>query len=345
MGKRMAKSPTQADVASIAGVSRTTVSLVLNDRQSTAIAITEETRKKVLEAAHLLGYEPNAMARSLRSGQSYTIGVLIPNLYNLHYLELLQGIEQELTDHGYHLILVVTNFDPERERGCFHALFQQRLDGLILMPTFWDKLPDEMSTLTERGDPVVFIPAEDTGIDWVAPDIGYGAEKMMDHLLACKHQRIGFLNGVVRPKLTRTRLETYRMKLEKKHLVVDPDLICDCGPTIEDGYQATQKLLRLPDPPTAIWAINDLLAVGVLRAIHEQNLSVPKDIAVAGFDDIALAAQLCPPLTTVRSPAKQMGKRAVEILLRRIQDPSCEPMKELFDTELIIRESTAATMI
>lgn len=336
----MTKSPTQADVARLAGVSRSTVSFVLNNRRGRAITITEGTRQKVLEAAEQLGYAPNALARSLRSGQSRIIGVLIPNLYNLHYLELLEGIEQELTDRGYHLALVVTNFDPERERSCFQSLFQQRLDGLILMPTFWDIMPNEMATLADRSSPAVFIPAEEAGTDWVAPDIRGGAELLMAHLLSLGHRRIGFVNGVVRPKLTQTRRAVYRENLASAEIPLDDALIRDCGPTMQDGYEATLALLSLVNPPTAVWAINDHLAAGALRAIQSRGMRVPEDVAVAGFDDTALAAQLSPPLTTIRTPARCMGQRAAQILLQRIAEPECEPMRELFTTELVVRHST-----
>ena len=341
----MPRSPTQADVAKLAGVSRSTVSFVLNDRQDRAIAITAETRKKVIDAAQRLGYAPNALARSLRSGQSYTIGVLIPNLFNLHYLEILAGIEEELTDQGYQIALVVTNFDPERERSCFHSLFQQRLDGLILMPTFWDLMPDELALLVDRGSPAVFIPAEDTGADWVAPDIGDGAGQLMDHLIAQGHQRIGFINGVVRSRLTHIRQNIYRDKLESNGLTCDEDLICNCTPTMQQGYEAAHKLLSLYHPPTAIWTINDHLAVGALRAIHTKGLRIPGDIALAGFDDSAIAAQLYPPLTSVRVPAHRLGRRAAQILLKRIQHPDRDPMQEMFATELIIRQSTDSAVV
>ncbi|MDF1513458.1 MAG: LacI family DNA-binding transcriptional regulator [Anaerolineae bacterium] len=341
----MLKSPTQADVANLACVSRSTVSFVLNNRHGRAITITDETRRKVLDAAQQLGYQPNAMARSLRSGLSHTIGVLIPNLYNLHYMELLAGIEEELTERGYHLALVVTNFDPERERSCFHALFQQRLDGLILMPTFWDMLPDEMAMLAERGSPAVFIPAEKASVDWVAPDIKMGAELLMDHLLNLGHRRIGFINGVVRSNLTQIRQVIYRKKLAARGIPFDGALFCDCAPTMQDGFDTAMKLLSLTDPPTAIWAINDLLAVGVQRAVQSSGLRIPDDVAVAGFDDTTIAAQLYPPLTSVRLPAHRLGQRAAKILLKRIQEPGGEPMREILPATLIIRQSTDPTVV
>lgn len=341
----MVKSPTQADVANLAGVSRSTVSIVLNHRSDRAISITDETRRKVWDAAHKLGYEPNAIARGLRSGQSYNIGALIPNLYNLHYLEILDGIEQTLANQRYHLTLVVTNFDPERERRCFQMLFQQQLDGLILMPTFWDKLPEDMDVLAERGSPAVFLPAEEGGIDWVNSDISGGSEKLMDHLLSKGHQRIGFVNGVARRELTATRYKVYCEKIETAGIKYDASLVQDCGPTMQDGYAATCVLLDLTNPPTAIWTINDVLAVGALRAVHERGLRIPDDVALAGCDDTSIAVQLFPPLTTVHIPSTAIGVRAAEILLKRIQNPDCEPMRETFQTELIVRQSTDMNMM
>lgn len=335
----MRKRPTQADVARLAGVSRATVSYVLNDRTDGRIPITEPTRKKVLEAAKELGYEPNALARSLKTGTSHTIGLLLPAVHNPHYWDILEGAEEEISAQGYHLALVTANLDPQRERRCLHSLFQQRLDGLILMPTFIDLLADEMDALCERKCPAVFI-SQVEGADWVFPDIRSGAEAMMDHLLGLGHTRIGFVNGAARRRLSQTREDVYCEKLIAKGLSLDENLLRHCGPLMEDGYQEARALLDLPAPPTAIWTINDLLAIGVLRAIHERGLCVPNDISLAGFDDIAFAEQLYPPLTTVHMPAKEMGRRAAEFLFRRLEDPQCEPLQELMPMYLVVRQST-----
>ena len=191
--------------------------------------------------------------------------------------------------------------------------------------------------------PAVFIPAEETEMDWVAPDIRSGAELLMAHLLSLGHRRIGFVNGVVRPRLTQTRRAVYCESLANADIPLDDALIRDCGPTMQNGYEATLALLSLDNPPTAIWTINDHLAVGALRAVQSKGLRVPEDVAVAGFDDTALAAQLSPPLTTVRSPARYMGQRAAHMLLQRIAEPECAPMRELLTTELVVRHSTDAT--
>jgi LacI family transcriptional regulator len=340
----MARSATQDDVASLAGVSRSTVSIVLNNRTNRRISISEETRQKVWDAAVQLGYEPNALARSLRSGQSRSIGVLVPDLFNPHYLEILEGIEQVLTFAGYHMTLVVTNFDPDRERSCFRSLFQQRLDGLVLMPTFWDQMPDEVATLAELGRPAVVLMHGESDTDRVASDIRGGARQMMDHLIALGHRRIGFVNGVARPVMTEDRQHVYNEKLAEAGIPFDPELVVLCGTTMAHGYEAAVQLLSLADPPTAIWTINDVLAVGARGAIDDLGLRVPEDVALAGCDGTALAAQLTPALTTIAIPARRSGQRSAEVVLQRIRDGSGVPVCEVLPTRLVVRRSTDPTI-
>ncbi len=335
----MTQRPKQADVARLAGVSRTTVSFVLNNRSDSRVPISEKTRQKVLQAASQLGYEPNDIARSLRSGTSTTIGFLMPTMQNPHYWEILEGAEEEITARGYHLSLVIANLNPERERFCIRSLLQHRLDGLILIPTFIEMYAAERDMLHKNRTPIVYVfPVE--GATCIQPDIRGGAEAMMDHLIALGHQRIGLINGTPRQELTHSRLEVYREKLESAGLPVEDDLIRFCGPAIHDGYLAAHELLALPRPPSAIWSINDILAIGALHAVYERGLHVPVDVALAGFDDIALAEQLSPPLTTVHSPARELGRRAAEILFWRLENPRAEPVQEVLPTRLVVRQST-----
>jgi LacI family transcriptional regulator len=333
------KRPTQTDVARLAGVSRATVSYVLNDRTDGRIPITEQTRHKVLRAAEELGYAPSALARSLRSGESRMVGFLMPAVHNPHYWDILAGAEEEITEQGYHLVLVTANLDPKRERRCLQSLFQQRLDGVILMPTFLDKYTDELELLSERNSPVVLIGSLG-GADWVFPDVAGGAVAMMEHLIGLGHERIAFVNGVARRRLSQAREDIYVRKLEEAGLSRDPQLLRRCGYLVKDAYSETQALLDMPSPPTTIWTVNDLLAIGALRAIHERGLRVPDDVAVAGFDDIDLSQQLYPPLTTVHMPALEMGRRAAEFLFERMESPDLDPMQELMPTHLVVREST-----
>ena len=335
----MAKRPTQADVAKLAGVSRATVSYVLNDRTDGRIPITEQTRDKVFNAAKVLGYEPNALARSLQAGSSHMIGVLLPALHNPHYWNILDGVAEVVSHHEYHLSLSVANLELERERWCLKSLLERRFDGLILLPTFADVLTSEVKALSKRSSPAVFI-APTTGADYVFPDIRGGAEAMMAHLLRLGHQRIGFIAGAARPQLSQTREDVYREQILGAGLPLDDTLIRHCGHKMANGYIEAKALLDLPDSPTAIWTINDLLAISAMRAIQERGLHIPDDIALAGFDDIVFSRQLYPPLTTVHMPAQEMGRRAAEMLFKRIDDPEYEPMQVILDTQLVIRQST-----
>jgi LacI family transcriptional regulator len=336
----MAKRPTQADVAALAGVSRATVSYVLNDRIGGHIRITEETRQRVLQAAHTLGYEPNAVARSLRSGLSHVIGLLIPDTHNPHYLDILAGVEDEVLQHDYYVMLVSASLNPERERRCLRSLFQQRLDGLILVPTFGDLFQDEVQALSTRTSPVVFL-APQQGADYVCADVRSGAEEVMDHLASLGHRRIGFINGVARSDMARIRVQVYQEAMQALGMSANGSLLLDCGHTIQDGYAAAGHLLDLDPRPTALWTVNDLLAVGALRAVYERRLRVPDDVSLVGFDDIALAAQLHPPLTTVCINGEALGRRAAQILFRRLERPQREPMHEVIATQLVVRASTA----
>jgi DNA-binding LacI/PurR family transcriptional regulator len=270
------------------------------------------------------------------------IGILLPALHNPHYWEILNGAAEVVNGHEYHLSLSVANLELERERWCLKSLLERRFDGLILLPTFSDVLIDEVKALSKRSSSAVFI-APIEGADWVFTDIRSGAEALMSHLLSLGHQRIGFIAGAARPQLSQTREDVYREQILRAGLPLDETLIRHCGHHMANGYIETQALLDLSSPPTAIWAINDLLAVSAMRAIQEHGLRIPEDVALAGFDDIVFSRQLYPPLTTVHMPAEEMGRRAAEMLFKRIEDPRCAPMQVTLETQLIIRKSTIST--
>lgn len=335
------KRPTQSDVARLAGVSRATVSYVLNNRADGKIPITTQTRQRVLDAAEELGYVPSALARSLRYGSSRAIGFLMPAINNPHYWDILEGAEEEIASEGYHLVLVTAHLDEERERRCLQSLFQQRLDGLILATTYPSFSEPEVKTYTRRGAPIVFLVPQE-GCDFVYADTRTGASDLMDHLISLGHRRIGFVHGVAQQDMARNRLQVYREKLAAMGIEPDECLVRHCGHLMRDSYRATRDLLSLDEPPTAIWTVNDLLAVGALRAISEHGLRVPQDISLAGFDDIALASELYPSLTTVRMDGYRLGQRAARLLFDRIGRPGWSGPCEGVPTKLVVRESTGA---
>ena len=333
------KRPTQADVAKLAGVSRATVSYVVNDNTGGRVPISEETRQRVLEAIAELDYVPDARAQALRSGNTKTLGLIIPDIHNPHFWEIADGVEQEANAAGYHILL--SSIPPENESAevIFENLSHRRIDGLVMIPSFIyhsEKAKDTLASLLRRRVPIVGM-MSDQGevsykIDRVISDYRDTTVELMNHLLSLQHRRIGFIFGIAVPDLGEDRLLAYRESLQAANLPVDPDLIVECGPTIEDSYQATKQLLALPSPPTALLAINDFLAVGALRAIEDSNLKVPQDISLVGYDDIPLAKYLVPRLSTASKDGKNIGREAVRLLL-------APPQEIRLPARLIIRES------
>ncbi|MGW8180704.1 MAG: LacI family DNA-binding transcriptional regulator, partial [bacterium] len=252
------KRPTQVDVAQLAGVSRATVSYVVNNQTGGRVPISEETRQRVLEAIAELGYVPDVHAQALRSGSTRTIGLIIPDIHNPHFWEMADGIEEEAYDAGYHVLL--SSIPPEKKYAeeIFKNLAQRRIDGLIMVPSFVYRSDEAQNTLTsllERRVPTVGMMADLEGvnlhIDRVISDYRDITLEVMKHLLSLQHRRIGLIYGIAVPELGTDRLFAYKESLQAAGLPVDNDLIVECGPTIEDSYQATKKLLALPSRPTA----------------------------------------------------------------------------------------------
>lgn len=340
------KRPTQVDVARLAGVSRATVSYVLNGQTDGRVPISEETRQRVLEAVAALDYVPDARAQALRSGSTKTIGLIIPDIHNPHFWQIADGVEQEASAAGYHILL--SSIPPEKEYAvdAFKDLAQRRIDGLVMVPSFVYQSEGAQKTLANlrrRRVPIVGIMAEHSGahynIDRVIADYRDTTFEVMAHLLSLGHRRIAFIFGIDVPDLGEDRLSPYRESLQAANLPVDPDLIVRCGSTMEDSYQAARRLLELPTPPTALLVINDLLAIGALRAIKDMNLQVPQDVSVFGYDDIPLAKYMIPRLSTASKHGEELGREATRLLLARLQDPD-RPRQEIrVPARLILRES------
>jgi len=340
------KRPTQVDVARKAGVSRALVSYVVNGRAGDQVPIAKETRLRILKAIDELGYEPDARAQALRSGDSKTIGLILPDIRNPHFWENADGIEQEARSGGYHLLFSSMELNAEYGKDIFKSLSERRIDGLILMGSFIDQSDEARSTLArlrKRQLPVVEISDQiyqDHNVDCVYSDYHEVTREAMSHLFSLGHKRIGFINGVAKPVLALDRLHSYQESLKSKGINLDESLIINCGPGIEDGYQATLQLLNRLDRPTAIIAINDLLAMGVFRAASDLGFGVPKDLSVVGYDDIPAANYLTPRLTTASKDAVRMGREAVRLLLERIKVPDQPPQRIEIHARFVIRDST-----
>jgi LacI family transcriptional regulator len=334
---------TMTDVARHAGVSQTTVSIIVNNDDTPNIP--DETRQRVLEAIEELGYEPDALAQALRSGSTRTIALIIPDLRNPHFCEYATGIEEAARAAGYHLLLSSTALNDEYGVDIFKDLARRRFDGLIVASSFILESDEARATLAhiqKRGLPIVEL-SDNYGVDAVAADYREATKEVMSYLLSFGHRRIGLIygvGGVGGHELADDRLEAYRDSLKAAGRPILPELIVDCGPTIEDGYQASSKLLRLAARPTAVIAINDLLAIGAVRAAADAGLQVPRDISFVSYDDIPMANYFVPRLTTVTKNALMLGRKAFEVLLARIQNPDLPRQQFYSPAKLILREST-----
>jgi LacI family transcriptional regulator len=340
------KRPTQVEVARRAGVSRATVSYVLNGLSNSRVPISDETRQRVMLAITELGYVPDASAQALRSGSTHTIGLIIPDMHNPHFWQTADGVEQAARAGGYHLLLSSTDLNPQVGQDVLRDLSRRRIDGLIVMGSIINRSEVAQSTLSElQARQLIIVEIADHlntdyDFDCVWSDYREATEKLMSHLLSLGHRRIGLIYGVGAPDLGLDRLQPYQASLRAADLPLDPELVVECGTTIEAGYQGARQLLSRAAPPTAIIAINDLLAIGVLRAGSDLGLRVPADLSLASYDDIPAAQYLVPRLTTASKDAFRLGQEAVRLLLARLEDPGQSRQTQVVPVQVFFREST-----
>ncbi|MBK8025812.1 MAG: LacI family DNA-binding transcriptional regulator [Chloroflexi bacterium] len=334
------KRPTQKDVALRAGVSRSTVSYVLNDQTQLKIPISDETRLRVMAAIAELGYEPDARAQSLRSGSTNIVGVIIPVIQNPFFWQILSGISEGLQEAGYSLHLTNHPLDLRQEANTLRELTRQPVDGFILLAAAKYLLPRLTDYLRKAGRPVVEITAARAEFDHVVHAYDSGTRALLDHLLGLGHRRIGFVYGIAREVQGFDRLLTYREVMADAGLSTNKAFEAHCGESLEEAYQAAYALLNRADRPTAMLVINDMLAIAAIRAANDLGLSVPGDLSVASFDDIPFANYTSPRLTTVSGKAEESGRDAVRLLLKRFAEPDLPQQVTTAQVELIVREST-----
>lgn len=328
---------TLVEVAAEAGVSFGTVSRVINND----VHVRPETRKRVLDTMSRLKFVVNRQARSLAGGKSNIIGVLVPDLGTGYIGEITHGIDIELAENGYDLMLFTTHRTAAKEAIYVANLAQDTVDGLLLV------LPrnpvDYTGTLTERKFPFVLIDHQGTGED--CPAVGatnwQGAYNATDYLIRLGHERIGFITGWLDLGAAVDRLEGYKTALRTNHIAIDPELISEGTFNQLDGYTGANSFLELENPPTVIFASNDVMAMAAMDAVREKGLRVPEDISILGFDDIPQASLVRPALTTVRQPLEQMGRVATQMLMEILKHPDNKPKRIELPTELITRDSTA----
>lgn len=338
----------QNDVAKRAGVSNAVVSYVVNNGPRRT---TKETREKVLKAIQELGYRKNNVARSLKTNTSNVIGLIIPDSSNAFFSEVAKGIEYEVYKQGYTLMFGNSGTSIVRQENYIETFISQLVDGIILLTT---PFPKEQQSLIQKYntpvvviDPEISLPEHDLkDIFVVSVDNRKGGFLAGNYLVGKGHKNMAVIAGAEKVPPATFRVDGFQSAINRAGINCQ---VIWAGDHFDDGYKAATKLLSSSNPPTALFACNDLLALGILRAACDLNIKVPDQLAVVGFDDIDIANYSCPRLTTIRQPKYEMGQIAAKILINKIKSGSLEkdtgnvpPTRansETLNTELIIRES------
>ncbi|HBX68550.1 MAG TPA: LacI family transcriptional regulator [Chloroflexi bacterium] len=328
---------TLEDIAKLAGVSRATVSRVVNEHPN----VSEKMRLRVQEVIQETGYQPNLMARSLVSQRTKLIGLVIPRgvhgfFTDPYFPKLIEGISQACNQYGYTLTLSLF-FSDKDERELLPRVTQKGLlDGIIVQAT---GLGNQSSIISQWGVPFIFAgrPMGISDVSYVDVDNRAGAYSAIAHLAHLGYNKIATVTGALNTTVGADRLEGYRQAIQERNLELDENLIAEADFTEFGAYFAAKKLLK--QSPEAIFVASDTMALGVIKAIKEEGLLIPDDIALVGFDDLLSAAFLGTQLTTVRQPIGKFGFKAVEMLLDIIENGPQPPRRVIFDTELVIRES------
>lgn len=332
--------PTLHDVAKAAGVSIATVSATINQSAYVSPELQERVRKAIAE----LGYHPDGIARSLKKRSTQTLGLIISDITNPFFTALVRDIEDGANARGYALILCNTDEHLEKEQAYLRLLRSRRVDGLIMAPA--GSVEDYHHFTLEVSTPLVFIDRKIPTVpaDAVVVDNVGGARQAVEYLIRLGHRRIGAITGLPQISTTHEQVEGYRQALESAGFSMDHLTLMRCGNSrLEGGYQAGLVLLTLPKRPTAIFATNNVMAIGLMRAVAERGLRCPEDISVACFDDFEWASVFRPRLTTVAQPTYDMGLKAAELLFARLEGTLAgDPKEVVLSPALVIRDSCTA---
>jgi LacI family transcriptional regulator len=327
------------DIARESGFSIATVSRVLNH---STYPVRAAVREKILETAQTMGYRPNLAARSLRTDRSNTVGILVDDLLSPFTPPVVRGIQDQLRDNNCIGLIVNSDWDLEQEQAGIVSLLSRPVDGIIFVEY---SHPTSNEALASANKPGVFVHRLfGTAIkNSVVPDDIYGASLAVEHLIHLGHRSIAHISGLENWHNSKERLEGYKKTLEKHGIALVEEWIQPGDWEIEGGYRGAQSLLKLPNRPTAIFASNDLMALGAIYAIQDAGLSVPHDIAVVGYDNREFTWIARPNITTVEMPVYEMGRIAAEILLQQIADGSRENEEVKVKGELIVRDTCGAS--
>lgn len=325
------------DVAREAGVSTATVSHVINNTRF----VSDETRARVLQAIERCNYYPNAHARSLASGRSDTLGLLISDISNPFFPELVKSIEAAAFEQGYNVILSNTDYDAERTFNNVRRFIERKVAGVALMTSELDTgLIDELARCHV---PVVFLDLGSAGVCMSNIVVNYesGINEAINHLVWLGHRRIAYVGGPERLRSAAKRLEAFCDSVLYYLPDAAPLAIYEGDFRLEGGRRAARRMFETSEIPTAVVVANDMMALGVMEECRARGLCIPEDISIIGFDDIAFASLINPPLTTVSLPRVDLGRKAVEALMATIEHPEQQGIEINIQTFLILRDSTA----
>lgn len=325
-------------IARLANVSIATVSRTMN-RVPT---VNPKLAKKVWEVIEELNYFPNTQARALVSGRSRIFGLIVSEITNPFFPELIQGFEDVAIEHGYEVLISSTNYDPKRMAQSIRRMIERKVEGVAVM-TFGIEEP-LLEQLAQRNIPLVFIDVgpERPGVSVLKVDYHNGIRQGVQHLAALGHRKIAFISGPARLHSAKSRLTAFTKSLKECGITPNPEWIKEGDHTLEGGTRAMEQLLASEDLPTAVMCSNDMSAIGVLHQLYRAKMNVPDEFSVIGFDNIHIAEVTIPPLTTIRMSRYDLAKAAVAAL-RAAVEPQDQPGPREYKiaTELVVRESTS----
>ncbi|MBW2056900.1 MAG: LacI family DNA-binding transcriptional regulator [Deltaproteobacteria bacterium] len=336
----MEPKPTIKDIARLARVSHTTVSRALNDRPR----VSRRTRDRILAIAKKLNYRPNVAARSLKVRRTKTLGLVITTIINPFYPELAQGIENTAREMGYNIILCSTNYDIDLELRHIEMLRSKGVDGIIFTSTHIHD--PNIEGLVEEGFPIILVNRktydESIGnrVDYVVIENSRGAFMAVEHLIRMGHRRIGIITGLRQSSASWERLEGVERAMTEYGVELDPDLVVEGDFLKASGGRAAKRFSRMKVPPTAVFAVNDYMALGAMEGFMEEGLRIPHDMALVGFNDIEISRMRNIELTTVGQKTYEMGSIAVRTLVEKIEGEAQGLVRQIIlEPELLIRKS------
>jgi len=333
------RNPARVDihtVAQLANVSIATVSRTINHNAS----VNPKMANRVWEVIRELNYLPNTQARALVSGRSRLLGLIVSEITNPFFPELIQGFEDVAVEHGYEILIGSTNYDPERMKSCIRRMVERKAEGVAVM-TFGIEEP-LLDQLADRKIPLVFVDVgpERPGISLLRVDYHHGIRQGVQHLAALGHRDIAFVTGPLSLHSAHSRLAAFQRAMQECGIVVDTRWIVEGDHTMEGGIAAAEKLLTGARLPTAVMCSNDMTAIGVLHKAYRAGLRVPDDLSIIGFDNIHITQMTIPPLTTIQMSCFDLAREAVMALRAHVEQTPAPKRDYPIETQLVVRETT-----